>query len=85
MIFQLGTLSNIGKISDYVAEIIILSRCKYLITTSGNGELWIRLFRGNNKGSLQWLSPKQYVYGIKNKDFDPNKKCFWIDNEKPIS
>jgi hypothetical protein len=78
-------LSTKGIIGDYVAEIIILSRCKYLITTSGNGELWIRLFRGNSKNSLQWLSPKEYLYGIKNTGFDPNKTCFWIDNEKLIS
>jgi hypothetical protein len=58
------TINN-EQISDYVAAIIILSRCKCLITTSGNGELWARLFRGNNKGSLQWLSPKEYIYGIK--------------------
>jgi hypothetical protein len=77
-----GKLENI---SDYVAAIFIFSRCKYLITTSGNGELWIRILRGNNRGSIQWLSPKEYIYGIKNESFDPNEKCFWIDSERIIS
>ena len=73
------------SIGDYVAAIFILSQCKYLITTSGNGEYWIRIFRGDNRGGLQWISPKEYIYGIKNKSFDPDKKHFWIDTEKLIS
>jgi hypothetical protein len=47
------------------------------------GELlfWFRLFRGNNKDSLQWLSPKECIYGIKNKDFDPNKTNKLLDRQ----
>jgi hypothetical protein len=77
--------SKLESIIDYVAAIFILSRCKYLITTSGNGELWARILRGDNRGSIQWLSPKEYIYDIKNESFDPNKKCFWIDSDRIIS
>jgi len=77
--------SKLGYISDYVAAIFILSRCKHLITTSGNGELWVRILRGDNRRSIQWLSPKESIYGIKNENFDSNKRRFWIDSERIIS
>ncbi len=67
---------------DFVANIFAFSKCKYMITTSGNAEFWIRLFRGNNEGSIQWLSPKEYIYGTKNRSFNPDKKYFWIDHER---
>lgn len=67
---------------NYAANIFVLAKYKYMITTSGNGELWIRLLRGNNRGSIQWLSPKEYIYGVRNKNFHPNKKYFWIDHER---
>jgi hypothetical protein len=76
---------KLEKISDYVAAVFILSRCKYLITTSGNGELWVRILRGNSGGSIQWLSPKERIYGDKNKNFDPNQKYFWIDSENYLT
>ena len=71
--------SNLGTIQNYVANIIAMSWCRHLITTSGNGEFWLRLFRGNNDNSVQWLSPKEYIYGTWNKHFDPNQKNFWLE------
>jgi hypothetical protein len=65
----------------YNASIRILSKCKYIITTSGNGEMWMILFRGHANGVYQWLRPLKYIYGVHNKSFDETKTNFWIDNE----
>lgn len=41
----------------FIATIKILSKAKELILTSGNGELWIALYRGNANGIHQYLNP----------------------------
>jgi hypothetical protein len=72
--------SNKLKIVKYfLASINILSKCKNVISTSGNCEMWIALFRGNGEGIIQYLQPNEYIYGIKNYFFNPDKKYFWID------
>jgi len=72
--------SKLATVQNYVANVIAMSRCKHLITTSGNGEYWMRLFRGNNDNCTQWLSPKEYIYGTWNKHFDPNQRNFWLES-----
>lgn len=37
----------------YLAITIIMSRCKYIICGSGNCDIWIMLYRGNNKNVIQ--------------------------------
>ncbi len=63
---------------DFYACIYLLSKCKYIITTSGNGELWMMLFRGHSEGVIQYLEHKELIYGIPNKSFKPNQTSFWI-------
>jgi hypothetical protein len=65
---------------DFYACIYLLSKCKYIITTSGNGELWMMLFRGHSEGVTQYLEHKEVVYGIPNKSFKPGKISHWIEN-----
>lgn len=62
----------------FVASIYILARCKYIITTSGNAEMWMMLFRGNCDGVFQYLNPKEYVYGEKNTSYDPLQTIYWL-------
>jgi hypothetical protein len=64
----------------YIASLHIMSKCKYIITTSGNGEMWMVLYRGHSNGVYQYLRPKEYIYNVKNKSYDPNQEYFWIDN-----
>jgi hypothetical protein len=72
--------SNKLKIVKYfLASINILSKCKNVISTSGNCEMWIALFRGNAEGIIQYLQPNEYIYGIRNSFFNPDKKYFWIN------
>ena len=69
-----------------LANVLIMSKAKYIICTSGNVSLWIALFRGHNQNIHQYLSPKDYIYGIKNNEFNINininnninKNSYWI-------
>jgi len=72
--------TKLATVANYVANVAAMAKCKHLITTSGNGEYWLRLFRGNNDNSNQWLSPKEYIYGQKNESFDPNQRNFWLES-----
>jgi len=75
-------LNNMGRSFIHslfmLASVLIMSKAKYIICTSGNVSLWIILFRGHNNNIYQYLSIKEYIYGIKNKDFDINNNSFWI-------
>jgi hypothetical protein len=51
---------------DFLAVTILLSKCKYLITHSGNCGNWSCLFRGNTDNVYQWVTSS------KNKEFNPN-------------
>ena len=41
--------SKLRIFKKYLAITIIMSRCKYIICGSGNYDIWIMLYRGNNK------------------------------------
>jgi len=62
----------------FLASIYIASKCKYIITTSGNCDIWIALFRGNAKGILQYVHHKEFIYGVKNDDYTNNS--IWYNN-----
>ena len=61
-----------------LSTVLIMSKAKYFICTSGNVSLWVTLFRGNNTNLHQYLSPKDYTYGVKNNNFGINNNTFWI-------
>ncbi|HEX4674210.1 MAG TPA: hypothetical protein VH209_02715 [Steroidobacteraceae bacterium] len=67
-------------ISLYLASIMVISRSRFVISTSGNGEMWVRLFRGHAQGTQQFLAPKESIYGVKNPSYDPSQKYFWLSN-----
>ena len=67
------------KYSKYfLAIVIIMSKCKHIIFGSGSISNWIVFFRNNANNVQQYLSPKEYIYGEKNKNYDPNQTNFWI-------
>ena len=61
-----GLVNGEKDIFYFLAAVYIASKCKYIITTSGNVDMWIQLFRGHNKGVLQYINHKEYIYGTKN-------------------
>jgi len=53
----------------YLAITIIMSRCKYIICGSGNCDMWIMLYKGNNKNVIQNLN-RSYIR--------ENQKNIWL-------
>jgi hypothetical protein len=66
------------RISLYLVSLVVIARTRYVISTSGNGEMWVRLFRGHARGTQQFLAPKESIYGVKNPYYDPSQKYFWL-------
>jgi len=46
--------------AKFFAAVLALSKCKYSITHSGNGALWMALYRGNAKNLYQWHNHTWY-------------------------
>ena len=44
----------------FLAIIIIMSKCKYIICGCGTGDIWTMLYRGNNKIVIQYLNGTWY-------------------------
>jgi hypothetical protein len=63
---------------NFYASILLLSKSKFIITTSGNGELWMMLFRGHANGVFQYLQHREFIYDVPNKSFNPNQTEFWM-------
>lgn len=42
--------------ANFFAALLVVSKCEYLITHSGNCGLWAVLYRGNNTHVYQWLN-----------------------------
>ena len=40
----------------FLSTIIILSKCRYIICSSGNCSIWTMLYRGNNQNVIQYLN-----------------------------
>jgi hypothetical protein len=47
----------------FVASMYILSKCKHVVCTSGNGECFMALWRGHARGICQFLNGKWYDDG----------------------
>lgn len=53
--------SRISEFSkNFLAIIIIMSKCKYIICGSGNCDIWISFYRGNNENVVQHLNGTWY-------------------------
>ena len=51
---------NYYDMFNFLSTIIIISKCKYIICSSGNCSLWTILYRGNNKNVIQYLNGSWY-------------------------
>ncbi len=52
---ELASADQVAHGTYFLASILALSKCKYLIIHSGNGSLWCLLYRGNMTNVFQWL------------------------------
>ena len=62
---------------NFISIICIFSKLKYLITTSGNCELFITLYRNNTTNLFQYLNKNKYIHGCLNKEYDETIKNVW--------
>tara|TARA_B100000123_G_C25736958_1_gene431920 strand:+ start:2052 stop:2927 length:876 start_codon:yes stop_codon:yes gene_type:complete len=51
---------NYHDMFNFLSTVFIISKCKYIICSSGNVSIWIMLFRGNNKNVIQYLNNNWY-------------------------
>jgi len=58
MFFELPLEERAEYGAKFLAAVIIMSKCKHLITHSGNCGLWAVLYRGNADNVHQWLNDK---------------------------
>ena len=52
--------TNYQDMFYFLSTIIILSKCKYIICSSGNCSIWIMFYRENNKNVIQYLKGTWY-------------------------
>lgn len=57
---QRNNNTNYQDMLYFLSTIIIISRCKYIICSSGNCSMWIMLYRENNKNVIQYLNGTWY-------------------------
>ena len=69
--------NKIEHVINFVSVIYIYSKLKYLITTSGNCELFIILYRNNTDNLFQYLNKNKYIHGSLNKDFNEDETTVW--------
>ena len=63
---------------NFLAIVIIMSRCKYVICNTTNVSLWISLFRGNTINFHQYLKQIPKFWGtLKNPLYDDSVKDVW--------
>lgn len=73
----LGDNEKIQHVIDFVSVIIIFARFKYLITTSGNCEMFIILYRNSTENLFQYLNKNQYIHGCLNREYNNNVTQVW--------
>lgn len=56
MFFELPLSERAEYGAKFLAAVIVMSKCKHLITHSGNCGLWAVLYRGNADNVHQWLN-----------------------------
>ena len=58
MVFETPQAERAEYGAKFFAAVFCLSKCKHLITHSGNGSFWAVLYRGNTENVYQILNNK---------------------------
>ena len=61
------------KVKNTLANV----RLKYLITTSGNCEIFITFYRNNTENLFQYLKKNKYIHGSLNREYNDNVTQVW--------
>jgi hypothetical protein len=51
---------NYSLVKNFLAIVYLISKCKYIICSSGNCSIWMMLFRGNGHNVKQFLNNEWY-------------------------
>jgi hypothetical protein len=51
---------NYYHMINFLSTVLIISKCKYIICSSGNVSIWMMLYRGNCKNVIQYLNGNWY-------------------------
>ena len=76
--------SEVDNVNPFVhsiyllASVIAMSKTKIVVSSSGNVSLWTALYRGSADNIIQYLNPKEFIYGERNPNYDPNLTQFWV-------
>jgi len=68
---------KLNHVIDFVSIIYIFSKLKYLITTSGNCEIFITFYRNGSNNLFQYLNKNKYIHGSLNKEYIENNQQLW--------
>jgi hypothetical protein len=52
--------ANYYDMLNFLSTILIISKCKYIICSSGNCSIWTMFYRGHNKNIIQYLNGTWY-------------------------
>jgi hypothetical protein len=61
-----------------LASVIAMSKTKIIVCSSGNVSLWTALYRGSADNIIQYLNPKEFIYGERNSNYNPSLTQFWV-------
>jgi hypothetical protein len=61
LLFNIPPEHKLNCILWFAAAVRTMAKCKYIVCGSGNGEMWMALFRGNANGMNQFLKPLKYA------------------------
>jgi hypothetical protein len=53
---ELTNDNNYSHMLNFLSTVLIISKCKYIICSSGNCSIWMMFYRGNNKNVIQYLN-----------------------------
>jgi len=73
----LGEENKLDHVINFVSIIYIFSKFKYLITTSGNCEIFITFYRNNTNNLFQYLKKNKFIHGVLNKEYSEDNKQVW--------
>ena len=83
-VFFSGPGSKIQNVSYYLASLGLISRTKYFLSSSGNGEMWTVLFRSlihkdPTEGLYQYLNPKEIICSMKSLAYEGPKDDYFLN------
>jgi len=65
----------------FLSIVSLISESKTIVLNSCNTSMWICLLRGNVKNVIQYLNPKEYIYGVRYDNYNLIKEK-WLYNNK---